>query len=62
MIHNFKNVPKIMDFGNAIYFIVSNQNFHPLGLSKDKYSKELNFPTCFMGNLDNFLKVFHINK
>jgi hypothetical protein len=62
MIHNFLNVPKIMDYENTIYFIVSNQNFHPLGLSKDKHSKELNFPTCFTGNFDNFFKAFHINK
>jgi len=51
-----------MDYENTIYFIVSNQNFHPLGLSKDKHSKELNFPTCFTGNFDNFFKAFHINK
>jgi hypothetical protein len=43
MIHNFFNVPKIMDYENIIYFIAPNQNFHPLGLFKYKHSKELVF-------------------
>jgi hypothetical protein len=62
MMHKFLDVPKIMDYENTIYFIAPNQNFHPLSLFKDKHSKELNFPTLFYGQPDNFLKVFHINK
>ncbi len=49
MIHNFLNAPKIMDYENTIYSIAPNQNFHPLGLFKDKHSKKLNFPTLFYG-------------
>jgi len=48
MIHNFLNVPKIMDYENTIYSIAPNQNFHPLGLFKDK-QKEQNFTTLFFG-------------
>ncbi len=36
-----------MDYENIIYSISSSQNFHLLGLFKDKHSKELNFPTLF---------------
>ncbi len=32
MIHNFLDVPKIMDNENTIYYIVPSQNFHLLGL------------------------------
>jgi hypothetical protein len=51
MIHNFLDAPKIMDYENTIYSITSNQNFHPLGLFKDKHSKEQNFPTLFYKQL-----------
>jgi hypothetical protein len=37
MIHNFLNVQKIMDNENTIYFIVPSQNFHTLGLFKNKH-------------------------
>jgi hypothetical protein len=37
IIHYFLIVPKIMDYENAIYSIVLIQNFHPLGLFKDKH-------------------------
>jgi hypothetical protein len=30
MIHNFVNVPKIMNYENTIYFIALSQKFHPL--------------------------------
>jgi len=49
MIHNFLDDPKIMDYENIIYFIAPSQNFRPLGLFKDKYYEELNFPTLFYG-------------
>jgi hypothetical protein len=32
-----------------ILYILLPQDFHPLGLFKDKHSKELNFPTLFYG-------------
>jgi hypothetical protein len=44
MIHNFLEAPKIMDYENTIYFIALSQHFHPLGLFKDKHSKEISFP------------------
>jgi hypothetical protein len=43
MINNFKNSPKIMDYENIIYILAPSQNFHHLGLFKNKHSKELNF-------------------
>jgi len=62
MIHNFLDVPKIMNYENTIYFVAPSQNFHPLSLFKYKHSKKQNFQCCFMSNFNNFLKVFHINK
>jgi hypothetical protein len=47
MIHIFLNVPKIMDNENTIYFIVPSQNFHPLGLFKNKHLEELKLSTLF---------------
>ncbi len=47
MIHNFLDIPKIMDYENVMYYITPSQNFHPLGLFKDKHSKELKFSTLF---------------
>jgi hypothetical protein len=40
-IHHFLDAPKIMDYENTIYSIAPNQDFHPLGLFKNKHSKEL---------------------
>jgi hypothetical protein len=37
MIHNFLDVPKIMDYENTIYFIAPSQGFHLLGLFEDKH-------------------------
>ncbi len=62
MIHNFLNVRKIMDYENNIYYIAPNQNFHPLSLFLNKHSEELNFPTLFYGQLQQFFDFFHINK
>jgi hypothetical protein len=47
MIHNFLDGPKIMDYENTIYFIAPSQNFHLLGLFKDKDSKKLKKLTFF---------------
>jgi hypothetical protein len=62
MIHNFFDAPKIMDCENIIYFIVPNQDFHPLSLFKDKHSKELKFSTLYYGQPQQFFEGFHINK
>ncbi len=62
MIHNFLDILKIKDYEITIYYIAPSQNFHPLSLIKDKHDEELKFPTLFYSNLDNFIKVFHINK
>jgi hypothetical protein len=47
MIHNFLDVPKIMNYENTIYYIAPSQNFHPLGSFEAKHSKKLKFPTLF---------------
>jgi hypothetical protein len=52
IIHILLDVSKIMDYEN---FIAPSQNFHPLGLFKDKHSKNLKFPTLFYWQPDNFL-------
>jgi hypothetical protein len=51
MIHNFLDVPKIMNYENIIYFVAPNQNFHPLSLFKYKHSKKLIFSTLFYEQL-----------
>jgi hypothetical protein len=38
-----------MDYENIIYSIAPSIDFHPLGLFKNKHSKELYFPTLFNG-------------
>ncbi len=51
MIHNFLDVPKIMNYDNIIYFVAPSQNFHPLSLFKYKNSKKLIFSTLFYEQL-----------
>jgi hypothetical protein len=58
MIHDFLNVPKIMDYENTIYSIAPSQNFHPLCLFKYQHSKELNFPTLFYGQCQQIFENF----
>jgi len=41
-----------------MYYIAPSQHFHPLGLIKDKHSKELNLPTLFYGQIQSFLEGF----
>jgi len=41
-----------------IYIIASSQNFHPLGLFKNKHSEKLIFPTLFYGWPQQFSKGF----
>jgi hypothetical protein len=62
MINNFLHAPKIMDYENTIYFIASSENFHLLGLFKDKHLKVLKFPTLFYKQPHNFLIKIHVNK
>ncbi len=47
MIHNFLDVQKIMDYENTISSIAASQNFHPLGIFKDKHLKEQKFSILF---------------
>ncbi len=58
MIHNFLDAPKIIDYENTIYSIAPSQKFHPLGLFKDKHSKEWNFPTLFIGQPWQFFEGY----
>jgi hypothetical protein len=53
MIHNFSNASKISDYENIVYFVALGQEYHPLGLFKDKNLEELNFPTLFFGQPQN---------
>jgi len=62
MIHNFLNAPKIMDCENTIYSITQSQNFHPLGLFKNKHLEELNFPTLFYGQPQQIFDFFLYQK
>jgi hypothetical protein len=62
MIHSFLNVPKIMDCENTIYSISRSQNFHPLGLFLKKHLEELNFPTLFYGQPQQFFDCFLYQK
>jgi hypothetical protein len=39
MIHNFLNVPKIMDYENTIYSIAPSQENHLLSSFKNKHLK-----------------------
>jgi len=58
MIHNFLDVPKRMDYENTIYYIAPSHHFHHLGLFKNKHSKELNFPTLFYSQPQQFFEGF----
>ena len=52
-IHNFLESQTFDDYNNndnRILTIAPRQDYHPLGLFKDKYRRELNFPTLFFGN------------
>jgi hypothetical protein len=58
MIHNFLDNPKIMGYEVTIYFVAHNQNFHLLGLIKDKHYEDLNLPTLFYGQPHQFYEGF----
>jgi hypothetical protein len=47
-----------MDYENIIYSIAPNKKIHPLDLFKDKYSKELNFPTLFYEHTQQIFESF----
>ncbi len=58
-IHNFLDSTKIMDYENTIYFIAPSQNFHIIGLFKNKHAKELNFSSIILWATSiNFLRFF----
>ncbi len=40
-----------MDYENIIYWIAINEQFHLLGLFKDKHPKKKKNPTLFYGHL-----------
>jgi len=48
MIHYFLRVPKIIDCDNAIYFIATSEQFHLLGLFKDKHPEKLKFSNIIL--------------
>jgi hypothetical protein len=56
--NRFNDKKKFRCSKNNGYYITPSQNFHPLGLFKDKYSKELKFPTLFYGQPQQFFKSF----
>jgi hypothetical protein len=58
MIPNFLDTPKIMVDENLIYYVAPSQNFHLLGLLKNKHSEELNFPTLFHKQFRQFFEGF----
>jgi hypothetical protein len=47
LIHKFLDVPKIMDYENTISSIAPSQNFHPLGIFKNKHLKEQKISILF---------------
>jgi hypothetical protein len=51
-----------MDYENIIFFISPNQIFILKIYLKINIQKNKTFQHIFMGNFDNFLKGFHINK
>jgi hypothetical protein len=61
MINNFLDAPNIMDYENTIYSIAPSQDFHLLGLFKDKHSKKIKFPTLFYGQLRQIFEGFFIS-
>ena len=50
LVHNFLDLDKIYDFGSLIS-IAPYQEYFPLGIFKNKYSEELNYPILFYGHL-----------
>ena len=53
---------KIYDFGSLISIALS-QEYSPLGIFKDKYSEELNYPTLFYSHpCDERFKKFSYNE
>ena len=49
MIHNFLDSGIINDY-NKMLVVAPSEDYHPLGILKNKYSEELNFPTLFYGS------------
>jgi hypothetical protein len=58
MIYKFLDILEIMNYDNTTYCITSNQKFYPLGLFKNKHSKEQNFRMLFYGQPPQFFEGF----
>jgi hypothetical protein len=57
-IHNFLNAPKIMNYEIIIYLIAPSQNFHLLGLFKDKHWRILNSHLFWLNSHPFFAHFF----
>jgi hypothetical protein len=50
LIHGFTNSQHIRDLQDKIVEIAPTEGKHPLGIFKDKFVEEMNFPTLFYGD------------
>ena len=64
LIHGFKKSQCIHDLQYKIIELALAKGKHPLGIFKDKYAEEMNFPTLFYGNPcdDDITKRFNSQK
>jgi hypothetical protein len=50
LVHGFTNSSCIRDLQDKIVEIAPGEGQHPLGVFKDKFTEEMNFPTLFYGD------------
>jgi hypothetical protein len=50
LIHGFNDSQRIRDLQDKIVKIAPAEGQHPLGIFKDKFDEEMNFPTLFYGD------------
>lgn len=50
MIHGFTESTSIQKMDDKVIEIAPAQDFYPIGIFKDTYAEEMNFPTLFFGN------------
>jgi hypothetical protein len=64
LIHGFIESQHIHDLQDKIIELALAEGKHPLGIFKDKYAEEMNFPTLFYGNPcdDDITKRFNYKK
>jgi hypothetical protein len=64
LIHGFTESQHIHDLQDKIIELAPVEGKHPLGIFKDKYAEEMNFPTLFYGNPhdDDITKRFSYQK